>query len=648
MQQEEISKTIIVSRVQELLFLNIYILKLKGNDEEKKLQDWLAAPDCSTNFATALNQIVAGTGQWIFKNSIYVEWEEKGTILWVQGKAIFCSTNVINNLQNAKFSSLVIYHYFDIRDNIGTKTSFQGFLSSLLLQLGVNQQSIHPALKKLHESSKYGLSFSKPTDNKLADTLKQIIKDIIQQKHQLFIIIDALDECKKSSAILSLVTEIASSHLVKILISSRNHYPDSLKSLTISLTGNTMVDQDIATFVEAEMSIQNKNLEAEVKKELMQKASGGFRYIDCQVQLLRKCANARKVHQALQQLPVTLSEIYTEAIGKCQKSFHFEEVHHLLLWLLYSFEPLHISQVAIIFSIDLSSLKIGFETKILIELGEIVDTTLVTIDSKQIVQLAHPSVKDFLLNSQFNIHAKNLLVVNAQLGHNVIAQMCLIYLLQQTNLEATWVQSETLEEFKTFRRYATYYWAIHGKHNERDQVPNEQTMKLTLEFLQKDSRPFCDWTRSYCINGNEKINLEGSDPIHIAAFFGLKESAHRICSNIIVTVSRIQNMNKMSMTLGSPVQAASWGGDYDIVELLLKCGADVNIQGGYWGGAIQVASAVGSRAIVELLLKNNADVNAQEGELGTAIEQASFFGHNEVIELLLKHGADLNAHAGKY
>ncbi|KAJ3765346.1 hypothetical protein FB446DRAFT_709538 [Lentinula raphanica] len=63
---------------------NYYYL---STDEEKKLQDWLAAPDCSTNFATALNQRVAGTGKWIFENPIYLEWDQKRSILWIQGKA---------------------------------------------------------------------------------------------------------------------------------------------------------------------------------------------------------------------------------------------------------------------------------------------------------------------------------------------------------------------------------------------------------------------------------------------------------------------------------------------------------------------------------------------------------------------------------
>ncbi|KAJ3760794.1 hypothetical protein EV360DRAFT_68409 [Lentinula raphanica] len=52
-----------------------------STDEEKKFQDWLAAPDCSINFATALNQRVVRKGQWILNNPIYLEWEKKGSIL---------------------------------------------------------------------------------------------------------------------------------------------------------------------------------------------------------------------------------------------------------------------------------------------------------------------------------------------------------------------------------------------------------------------------------------------------------------------------------------------------------------------------------------------------------------------------------------
>ncbi|KAJ3833292.1 hypothetical protein F5878DRAFT_633095 [Lentinula raphanica] len=62
---------------------NYYYL---SSDEEKKLHDWLAAPDSSITYATALNKKVAGTGQWILEDPVYLKWKEEGSILCIQGQ----------------------------------------------------------------------------------------------------------------------------------------------------------------------------------------------------------------------------------------------------------------------------------------------------------------------------------------------------------------------------------------------------------------------------------------------------------------------------------------------------------------------------------------------------------------------------------
>ena len=55
--------------------------------------------------------------------------------------------------------------------------------------------------------------------------------------------------------------------------------------------------------------------------------------------------------------------------------------------------------------------------------------------------------------------------------------------------------------------------------------------------------------------------------------------------------------------------------------------------------ALQAASARGSANIVELLLKNGADVGAKGGPHGTALKAAKKFGHMEVVKLLQGKGA---------
>jgi ankyrin repeat protein len=55
------------------------------------------------------------------------------------------------------------------------------------------------------------------------------------------------------------------------------------------------------------------------------------------------------------------------------------------------------------------------------------------------------------------------------------------------------------------------------------------------------------------------------------------------------------------------------------------------------------AAGRGHREVVELLLKNGANVNAKAADGWTALVRAADRGHRKVVEVLLKNGADVNA-----
>jgi len=87
---------------------------------------------------------------------------------------------------------------------------------------------------------------------------------------------------------------------------------------------------------------------------------------------------------------------------------------------------------------------------------------------------------------------------------------------------------------------------------------------------------------------------------------------------------------------------ASWNGQKDVVELLLKAGADVNaITEDGWTPLMMASN--GQKDVVELLLKAGADVNAITEDGWTPLMRASWYGHKDIIELLLLAGADVNA-----
>ncbi len=85
-----------------------------------------------------------------------------------------------------------------------------------------------------------------------------------------------------------------------------------------------------------------------------------------------------------------------------------------------------------------------------------------------------------------------------------------------------------------------------------------------------------------------------------------------------------------------------------IVEMLLDGGADVNAPEGY---AIQAAAAQGHYEVVQELIKRGADVNActtnENFTEGTALQGAIESGQTEIVRLLLESGADPNHGSGE-
>lgn len=89
--------------------------------------------------------------------------------------------------------------------------------------------------------------------------------------------------------------------------------------------------------------------------------------------------------------------------------------------------------------------------------------------------------------------------------------------------------------------------------------------------------------------------------------------------------------------------AASAGGHYGIVELLLDKGADINIQDDNGMSAFMWSSRRGDLDIVKLLLAGGANTNDKSNDGRTALIQTSLYDHPNVVKLLLQNGAVVDA-----
>ncbi|EED17327.1 ankyrin repeat-containing protein, putative [Talaromyces stipitatus ATCC 10500] len=130
--------------------------------------------------------------------------------------------------------------------------------------------------------------------------------------------------------------------------------------------------------------------------------------------------------------------------------------------------------------------------------------------------------------------------------------------------------------------------------------------------------------------------------LHLAAFNGHEEILLRVALNKKEAIDQTDN------SATSALQWACLRGHSRIVERLIKKGANINAQGGYYSNAVQAASTKGHLKIVQHLLENGADINAQGGAYGNSLQAACAGGHIQIVQHLFENGADINAQGGIY
>jgi hypothetical protein len=151
------------------------------------------------------------------------------------------------------------YHYFDFRDV--KKQDRYGLLSSLLSQLSAESDLCYEILSKLYVDNAGGTQ--KPTRSALAKCLKDMLG--LPGQGQIFIIVDALDECPNSfgtpsarEEVLDFIEEIVDLELpnLHLCVTSRPEIDirtvlDPLTSLKMSLHDEAGQKEDILEYIKS-------------------------------------------------------------------------------------------------------------------------------------------------------------------------------------------------------------------------------------------------------------------------------------------------------------------------------------------------------------------------------------------------------------
>ena len=132
----------------------------------------------------------------------------------------------------------------------------------------------------------------------------------------------------------------------------------------------------------------------------------------------------------------------------------------------------------------------------------------------------------------------------------------------------------------------------------------------------------------------DALDDDGSTPLHLA-----------IPEESLPVSKRSLTGSEMSLASSSLVvipAAKLEEAGLEVVQLLLRYGADINFQNHIGQTALHKASQRGYVNIIKLMLNHNVDVDAPDHDGSTPLHLAVSKAHLETVQLLLKHGASVH------
>ena len=350
------------------------------------------------------------------------------------------------------------------------------------------------------------------------------------------------------------------------------------------------------------------------------------------------------IREALDELPDTLDETYERTLRWINNS-NWKIAHRIFQFVLVASRPLHVNELADLLAFDFeagSIPKFHQDWRLENPADAVLSrcSTLLAIVNNYgspIIQFSHFSVKEFLSSTRLAEATDNTsrrYHVSMTPAHTLVAQACLGILL---HLDKN-VTRDSLGDFP-LAKYAAKHWVDHVQF---DGV--SRNVEDGMKQLFDTSKPhFATWLWIYNKDRGGgsmttmRPEIPEAVPLYYAAQLGFRDLAEHLIA---------EHPEHVSATGGfhvTPIHAAAFAGQTDILSLLIRHGADVNGRGRTDDTPLFLASIKARTEAGRLLLDHDAITDAQNEFDITALISAILWGNIEFVQMLLERGAAVNA-----
>ncbi|TLS22162.1 uncharacterized protein PpBr36_09788 [Pyricularia pennisetigena] len=279
------------------------------------------------------------TCSWILQDQAYREWlrddisRDVGYFLWIKGKPgagkstmmKFLLNQAEKQTQRKQRQSTTISFFFNARGNDMEKGTL-GLYRSLLVQL----LQLYPHLKSVLDGYPKGTQWNVESVRGLfGDTVRLLfdetktVKDVDRAPVVCFI--DALDECEEQQ-VRDMIAHLSGlcnfGNRLHVCFASR-HYPHitTRKGSSIILEDRQGHQQNIASYIDSTLYINEENCLGRIRSDLQKKASGVFMWVVLVVKILNKECDAGRglefqLRQRLAEIPADLHTLFQNILTR--------------------------------------------------------------------------------------------------------------------------------------------------------------------------------------------------------------------------------------------------------------------------------------------------------------------------------------------
>ena len=445
----------------------------------KELQDILGVTHSSESELDASKaQKMEGSCQWLPRKHSFQH--------WIVRAGINCPVFILTGPPAAGKSTLASFiiewirdlsldtscqHYFFVSDH-QVKRSISYCLRMIAFQLAIRYQAVREALFRLKDET--NVSFERQSSKDVWEKVFQEIIFRIPFQHDLFWILDALDESDTPSTLCDMLVRRRSPTPIKIFITSRENRELSnivynakdkviLEALTPADTYHD-IEQCVTTKIRASLP-QDRESRDEVIKQILTKANGSFLWVRLTLDTIQDSWHTREdIRRALRDMPEGMEPLYAGMLGNINQQSPSKRAiaREILIWTVCSYRPLSLYELQAALAPSFGEF-LSLEDTISQVCGQFIRVT----DRK--VTLVHATGRHFLLNQSDGF-------IDKQESHQKIALACLRYLSDDNWRHIFALGPKNPKTNKTrhishydddypLLCYATQHWAYHVKNS---------------------------------------------------------------------------------------------------------------------------------------------------------------------------------------